>query len=206
LFDEDLLKRLSGRDQIQSRGLYKDFIEWTPECALWLATNNPPKFTSDDDAIWRRAKLIPFLTVFTGEGERRDMARAVLAPERDGILNWLLAGLRDYQANGLGEPELVRELAAEQRSQSDPVARFIEEKVTDEVLVMEAGQTIRTSELFAMYLEWSRQIGEKGVGSRRFFNKLQSNFPNLRHEKVGHMFWVGIGRNVGAGILGTFSP
>jgi len=206
LFDEDLLKRLSGRDQIQSRGLYKDFIEWTPECALWLATNNPPKFTSDDDAIWRRAKLIPFLTVFTGEGERRDMARTVLALERDGILNWLLAGLRDYLANGLGEPELVRELAAEQRSQSDPVARFVEEKVTDEILVMAPGQTIRTSELFAMYLEWSRQVGEKGVGSRRFFHRIQSNFPDLRHEKVGHVFWVGIGRSTGAGILGTFSP
>jgi putative DNA primase/helicase len=206
LFDEDLIKRLSGRDQIRSRDLYESYTEWTPECALWLATNNPPKFTSDDDAIWRRAKLIPFLTVFTGDGERRDMARNVLAPERDGILNWLLAGLRDYLANGLGEPEQVKELAAEQRSQSDPVARFIDEKVTDEILVMAPGQTIRTSELFAMYLEWSRQVGEKGVGSRRFFHRIQSNFPDLRHEKVGHVFWVGIGRSTGAGILGTFSP
>lgn len=205
LFDEDLLKRLSGRDQIQSRSLYEKFVEWTPECALWLATNNPPKFNSDDDAIWRRAKLIPFLTVFTGEGERRDMARSVLAPERDGILNWLLAGLRDYQEHGLGEPEQVRELAQEQRSQSDPVARFVDEKVTDGILVMEPGQSMRTSELFAMYLEWSKQVGEKGVGSRRFFNRITSNFPGVTHEKVGHMFWVGIGRSSGSGILGTFS-
>lgn len=206
LFDEDLIKRLSGRDQIQSRSLYEKFVEWTPECALWLATNNPPKFNSDDDAIWRRAKLIPFLTVFTGEGERRDMARSVLAPERDGILNWLLTGLRDYLTHGLGEPEQVKELAAEQRSQSDPVSRFMEEKLTDGILTLAPSQAIRSSELYAMYLEWSRQAGEKGIGSRRFHNRLVSNFPALTHEKVGHTFWRGLGRNTGAGVLGTISP
>lgn len=206
LFDEDLIKRLSGRDQIQSRGLYKDFVEWTPECALWLATNNPPKFTSDDDAIWRRAKLIPFLTVFTGEGERRDMARAVLAPERDGILNWLLVGLRDYLANGLGEPEQIRELAQEQRAQSDSVVRFVDDKLADGILVLAPELSIRSSELYAMYLEWSRQVGEKGVGSRRFHNRITSNFSNVKHEKVGHTFWNGIGRNQGAGIIGMISP
>lgn len=205
LFDEDLLKRLSGRDKIQSRNLYESHIEWTPECALWLATNNPPKFNSDDDAIWRRAKLIPFLTVFAGDGERFDMARKYLVPERDGILNWLLAGLRDYLANGLGEPDEVKVLAKEQRSQSDSVARFVEDKMADGILVLEPSATIRASEIFAMYLEWSRQVGEKGVGSRRFHNRLQSNYPTLVHEKVGHTFWVGVGRVSGVSILGTIS-
>lgn len=205
-FDEDLIKRLSGRDQIKSRELYEKFVEWTPECSLWLATNNPPKFNSDDDAIWKRAKLIPFLTVFTGEGERPDMARKVLTPERDGILNWLLAGLRDFQANGLGEPDEVKALAQEQRAQSDSVARFVQDKIADTILVIEPGQKIRTSELFAMYLEWSRECGEKGVGSRRFHHRLMSNFPALEHQKIGHTFWNGIGRVTGAGILGSISP
>ena len=206
LFDEDLIKRISGRDQIRSRSLYEDFTEWTPQCTLWVATNNPPKFSSDDDAIWRRVKLIPFLTVFIGDGERSDMARRTLAPERDGILNWLLAGLRDYQANGLGEPEPVRAMVADQRAQSDSVAQFVDEKITDGILTMDPSKSIRTSEIFAMYLAWSREVGERGVGRRRFFNRLQSNFPHLTHEKVGHTFWVGIGRTDGAGILGTISP
>jgi putative DNA primase/helicase len=204
-FDEDLIKRLSGRDQVQSRGLYEKFVEWTPECSIWLATNHPPKFNSDDDAIWKRAKLIPFMTVFAGDGERRDMARSVLVPEADGILNWLLAGLHQYLESGLGEPAEIKELAAEQRSQSDSVARFIEDRVADGVLVVDPGQTIRNSELFQMYLEWCRQVGEKTLGTRRFNNRLTSNFTVDSYKSMGYISWRGIGRVTTAGILGTIS-
>jgi putative DNA primase/helicase len=61
-FNENLMKRLTGRDQIVSRELYQSNVTWTPECTIWIATNHPPRFNSDDNAIWRRAKLIPFLT------------------------------------------------------------------------------------------------------------------------------------------------
>lgn len=203
-FDEDLLKRLSGRDQVTSRALYQDFLEWTPECVLWMATNNAPKFNSDDDAIWRRTKLIPFFTVFTGEGEVSDMARTVLAPERDGILNWLLAGLRDYQEHGLGEPESISEMATEQRVQSDSVARFLDDKILDGILLEEPNARIRTTELYAMYGEWARVMGEKALGTRRFTNRVTSNYPKLDHAKIGgHFFWQGLGRNSSVGILGT---
>ncbi|HSJ75505.1 MAG TPA: phage/plasmid primase, P4 family, partial [Gemmatimonadales bacterium] len=93
-YNEDLIKRLTGRDTISSRRLYQDFQDWSPVCTIWLATNHPPRFSSDDDAIWRRAKIIPFNTILLGEGEVHDYAHNVLADERDGILNWLLAGLR----------------------------------------------------------------------------------------------------------------
>ena len=202
-FDEDLLKRLSGRDQVTSRALYQEFQEWTPECALWMATNNAPRFNSDDDAIWRRTKLIPFSTVFTGEGEVKDLARSVLALEADGILNWLLAGLADYQANGLGEPGEVKQMADEQRVQSDSVARFLDDKITDGILVQESGREIRTSELFAMYMEWARQMGERALGSRRFNNRVLTSLPELDTVRSkGYPHWSGLGRQHGVGMLG----
>lgn len=205
LFDEDLLKRLSGRDQITSRDLYQGSQEWTPECALWLSTNVAPRFTTDDSAIWRRTKLIPFMTVFTGTGEVTDFARRILAPEQNGILNWLLAGLRDYLAHGLGEPESVQEMAKEQRAQSDSVARFIDEQVLDGILLMDPAERIRTVELFHQYLEWARQNGERALGSRRFHNRVMSGFPTLDHAKIGgYTFWTGLGRAPNASVLGTF--
>lgn len=206
-FDEDLLKRLSGRDQVTSRALYQEFQEWTPQCALWMATNNAPRFNSDDDAIWRRTKLIPFHTVFTGEGEVKDLARSVLANEADGILNWLLAGLADYQANGLGEPGEVKEMADEQRVQSDSVARFIDDKITDGILVLEPGREVRTSELFAMYLEWAKQMGERPLGSRRFNNRVLTSLPGLESlRSKGYPHWGGLGRQTGVGVLGMLTP
>jgi putative DNA primase/helicase len=203
-FDEDLLKRMSGRDRVRSRALYQESVEWTPECTIWVATNNPPKFNSDDDAIWRRTKLIPFTTVFRGEHEVFDYARKVLLPEGSGILNWLLAGLTDFLDSGLGEPQLVMEMASEQRAESDSVARFIGDELADGFLILEPTAVVRIIELYSRYTEWAKRAGERPVGNRRFNNRLTSNFPDVVRDKVeGHLVWFGIGRGAGVGITGS---
>jgi putative DNA primase/helicase len=205
-YDEDLLKRLTGRDAIQSRELYQKFQSWRPQCTIWLATNHAPRFNSDDDAIWRRAKMVPFTTVLTGSGEIFGYAEKVLAQELDGIFNWLLAGLHDFQAFGLEEPGEVQDAATDLRMQSDPVARFVDDKLSDGVLVRGGGQ-IRTVELYTMYLEWNRATGERALGSRRFANRLQSNFPDVNLIKEnGAVSWDGIQRGTGVSILGSIVP
>ena len=205
-FNEDLLKRLTGRDSITSRELYQRNQEWIPECVLWLATNHPPKFTSDDDAIWRRAKMIPFLTQFLGSGQVMDMARKYLVPEADGILNWLLEGLADYLENGLMEPDEVAQAAEDVRRQTDSAIRFLEEKIEEGVLVAGDNKKIRMSELSAMYLEWARHSAERPLGRRRFNNRLQA-FAHLEIvSENGQPTWCGVARAPGAGILGTMPP
>jgi len=202
-FDEDLIKRLTGRDRVSSRELYQEYQEWTPQCCIWLATNHPPKFNSDDDAIWKRAKLVPFLTQFH-DREITDMARKVLCPEADGILNWLLAGLREYLTHGLEEPRQVEEAAIDQRVQSDSVARFVDDRICDGVLLLGTDKKIRANILHLMYIEWARQAGERPVSNRRFANRLISNFPFLvQARQEGHAYWQGIGHNPATGILGT---
>lgn len=197
-FDEDLLKRLTGRDQVQSRGLYESNVEWTPQLVLWLATNNPPRLNSDDDAVWRRLKMIPLLHQFTRDDEIHDLARRQLMPERNGILNWLLAGLRDYLAFGLDEPESIAEASREQRVATDSVARFLDDKILEGMLIQQEGGQIRSAELFAMYQDWARTMREHPVGSRRFTNRMLSNFPWLSNEKVGgHRVFVGLIRWIG---------
>ena len=194
-YNEDLIKRLTGRDMIQSRELYQQYQSWAPRCTIWLATNHPPRFNSDDDAIWRRAKVVPFTTVLTGDGEVYDFAHNILATELDGIFNWLLAGLKAYQEGGLGEPEAVQEAAHEVRLQSDPVSRFLEDKVNDGVLVYDPNQKIRHNDLYQMYADWTRQVGERALGSRRFTNRLTYAHEELTGMKVGttHL-WQGLGR------------
>ena len=206
-YNEDLIKRLTGRDKIASRRLYQDFVTWSPRCAIWLATNHPPRFNSDDDAIWRRAKVIPFTTVLLGKDQVSDYATIVLAKELNGILNWVLAGLRDYQQNGLQEPGHVQDMAHEVRLQSDPVSRFIEDKIADGVLTMGESNMIRSTELYTMYADWTRVVGERALGSRRFTNRLGSAFPPLELSRVsGNYVWQGIGRATmvtGSWLVGT---
>lgn len=194
-YNEDLIKRLTGRDKVTSRKLYSEFVEWSPRCTIWLATNHPPRFSSDDDAIWRRAKIVPFNTVLLDDNEIADFAHNVLAQELAGIFNWLLAGLRDYQRGGLREPDEVRRAAHEVRLQSDPVSRFVEDRLTEGVLIRGIENTIRSTELYTMYTEWAKTVGERSLGSRRFTNRLSSSFPDLESTRInGNYFWRGVGK------------
>jgi putative DNA primase/helicase len=188
-FDEELLKRLTGRDSVRSRALYQESQEWVPECALWLATNNPPRFNSDDNAIWSRVKLVPMMTVFLGSEQVYDFARRVLAPEVAGILNWMLDGLRQYQANGLGEPPQLLALTAEHRVSSDSVARFIADKVADGSYAEGDGQ-IKVTDLYLGYMDWCRQVGERSLGSRRFMNRMESAVPQYIKDRDASGAWV----------------
>ena len=194
-FNESLMKRLTGRDSIVSRELYQSNITWTPECTIWLATNHPPRFNSDDDAIWRRSKLVPFLTKFGSDvPEIPDYARRFLYPEADGILNWILDGLHDYLENGLGEPEAVALAAVKHREQSDSVVRFLEDQLTDAVLVEDATGSIRTTELYHLYEDWCRTSGEKTLGSRRFMNRVESSGRAVYVKTASHRVWRGLHR------------
>lgn len=202
-FDEDLLKRITGRDEISSRELYQEFQEWTPECVLWLATNHPPRFSSDDDALWRRVKMIPFTTQFTDD-EIPDMARRHLLPEADGILMWLLRGLREYQQHGLQEPAEVRDAVQEQRLQSDNVARFLDDQVADSILVEDETATMPTRDLLVMYQEWCRRSGERSYGSRRFILHVEQTGRATYDRSQGRSTWVGLRPAAGTSALGTW--
>jgi putative DNA primase/helicase len=204
-FDEDLLKRLTGRDSVASRELYQSNQEWVPECVIWMATNHPPKFNSDDDAIWRRAKLIPFTTQFAGEGEVFDMAHRVLVGEANGILNWLLAGLRDFQERGLEEPEAVMASARELRAESDSVVRFLDDQVSDGVLRLESRLRISGRDLYLMYQTWCSRFGERPLRTRRFVHRMESSDRGVAclRDYAG-VIYEGVGRAPGASAFGTF--
>ena len=187
-FDEELLKRLTGRDGVRSRALYQESVEWVPECTLWLATNNAPRFNSDDNAIWSRVKLIPLTTVFLGKEQVFDYARTVLFPEAAGIMNWLIEGLRQYLAHGLGEPEQLTELNSEHRVNSDSVARFVADKIADGSY-LDSG-TMKATDLYLGYVEWCRQVGERSLGSRRFMNRMESAMPQYTKIRDTSGTWV----------------
>lgn len=194
-FDEELLKRLTGRDQVRSRALYQESVEWTPECTLWLATNNAPRFNSDDNAIWSRVKLIPMTTVFLGQDQVFDYARRVLAPEAAGILNWLLEGLRQFLTEGLGEPAQLLRLTSEHRVNSDSVARFVSDKLADGSYAEGPG-FLKATEIYQGYMDWCRQMGERPLGSRRFMNRMESAVPQYPRSKdaAGTTVYTGLYR------------
>lgn len=200
-FDEDLLKRITGNDSITSRALYKEHVEWVPRCSIWLATNYPPRFNSDDDAIWQRAKLIPFTTQISRGNMIADLTEQILAEESAGVLNWILEGARMYQQNGLNEPEQVVEAARKHREATDSALRFVDEK-TDDGVLLTSGQ-MDTGELHRMYTVWASEHKERSLGHRRFVDRILSSG---RSYVVEGRIITGISRHPGAGIVGHSPP
>lgn len=205
--DEELIKRLTGGDKVNSRGLYEAFDSWKPQCTIWIATNHLPNLSQDDNALWRRIKIIPMHTEFATKTVEQPAYHQVLIKEADGILNWLLDGLADYRNRGLEEePEVITKAVENYRLEVDTVAAFIKDLVEDDILILDAANSISHRELFKQYCEYCQeQLHCRPVNDRRFLLRLGS----LGYEwtsGTGGKTIAGIGRNPQVGARGTVGP
>ncbi len=192
-FDEELLKHLSGREVVVSRPLYGKPVQWSPKCVLWIITNTPPKLNSDDNAIWKRVKFIPFTTVFLGPREIFDYSRKHLVPEAPGILNWLLDGLSAFHADGLNEPPEVTALAEEHRMDNDSVGRYVKDRCADGRMTLSAELQVQALVLYNDYSAWCTEVKERPLGARRFNLRLPYAVTGIeRVEGSGRPSWNGI--------------
>jgi hypothetical protein len=106
--NESRLKALTGRDEVTARFLHEDFFSFIPVCKIWIATNNKPKIVGQDDGIWRRIHMIPFLNKFEGptDNKKKDsrtccgrepehqqgISRSRLARGRSRLWHWYWTG------------------------------------------------------------------------------------------------------------------
>ena len=100
---ESRVKDMTGGDTMTGRNLYCPPFNFKPSHKIWIYGNHRPDIRGNDDGIWRRIKLIPFL-VKIPDGEKDGNLPLKLAAELPGILNWAIAGhsvlLRDAARYG----------------------------------------------------------------------------------------------------------
>jgi phage/plasmid-associated DNA primase len=138
--DEPRVKRLSGGDQVRARGLYKSSVAWNPFFVLWLATNEIPRISGADAALWSRLRPIRFPFTFTATGRTPDgeeckvadpALKSRLMAEAPGILAWIIRHLDLLYKEGLAEPETVGQERNKLQSQQDTVGMFLAEVEAD---------------------------------------------------------------------------
>lgn len=122
---EEMLKRITGKDVMVARYLRQEFFEFVPQFKLWLSCNHKPPIQGTDAAIWGRIPLIPFDAEFKDKNEDKELD-AKLDAELPGILNRLIEGCLLWQKEGLQLPECVRAASADYRSESNPIAPFLD--------------------------------------------------------------------------------
>ena len=168
--DESIIKQITGEYAITVRKLYENEFEFCPVAKIWLTTNHEPNISGTDDGIWRRLWMLPFIVQIPEDKCDPDIATKLLA-ESSGILNWCLAGLSRYYANGnrLVQPRKVSQATANLRTVSDTVGLFLTTECA-----FEAGSWLSRMAMNEMFEKWCEEEGLKQkITKKRLFSALR---------------------------------
>ncbi len=160
-FNEGLLKRLSGGDRITCRHLYQNFFTYQPAFKILFSTNEVPKIRSQNYAMKRRVKVLPFRVKFYYEYERKvpvrdESLKTKLQSEFSGILNWMLEGCRQWQKYGLGMPPVMIQEVESLFESMDPLSEFLESEC-----VFHPGAAVESGVLWKTYVGWCRFLNRE---------------------------------------------
>lgn len=191
--DEALIKSLTGNDKITARFLYQEFFDFYPTFKIWIAVNHLPCIRGEDDAIWRRVRLVPFNVTIPKQHQIRDLANELMKQEARGILTWAIEGCLRWQKEGLPVPSTIREAIAKYRASNDPIGEFLAERTINSTTVSwrKSEGWITCARLYREYVDWCEANGEtpdspKQVGAimnQRGF-RTEQKWIEQRNQKV----------------------
>ena len=182
---EPLIKQITGNDRMTARFLYGEFFNFVPTFKIFMATNHKPVIKGTDHGIWRRIKLVPFITRIEEERQDKRLEQKLML-EGPGILNWLISGAKRWFAEGLKTPNIIINATDEYRVEMDVIGNFIKERC-----VQQPGVSIKARELFKCYQEWCDDHNEHAVSER--FLGLRLKELGLEQKRMGDgRYWQGI--------------
>jgi putative DNA primase/helicase len=161
-FNQALLKDLTGGEETTARNPYEKNFRFMPAATFLMAANHRPQVRDQDDAFWRRMRLLPFQATIPKD-ERDPELATKLEAELDGIFMWALEGAMSWYENGLGECALVTAATQDYERTSDPVREFI-----DEMCVTGDGSWVLSDDLYQAHRKWagSGAISDNAFGRR----------------------------------------
>lgn len=152
------IKALTGGDKISARFMRQDFFEFTPVFKLLIIGNHMPSFSSVDEAVRRRFRLVPF----ENKPKIVDMQLEVkLRSEWPAILRWMIDGCLLWLKEGLLPPESVSQATADYFAEQDVLQQWIDARV-----VIERDMKEDSILVFADWSSFAASMSEP-VGTKR---------------------------------------
>jgi putative DNA primase/helicase len=169
---EDLVKRLTGGDEIAVRNLFEGYFDFANLATPHMSGNGFPRIDGTDNGIWRRMLVVHWEVTIPPE-ERREFDEFVadLLTERSGILNWLLEGACDYLENGLFIADKIAAATAQYQEEMNPIGEFIKACVE-----AAPGETIGANTAFQAYVSWSRANARREKSQTAFGREMAKHF------------------------------
>ena len=160
--DETLVKQIVGGDTISTRRLFKEFFSFHPQCKLWFAANAAPRMSDDDDALWMRARDLPFDNQIPEEKKDPRVKETLRDPAAGGpaLLAEAVRGCLEWQRDGLGRCDAVIQAGRALRSEMDPYFEFFADHIVEEV-----GARTRHAAVTEALHAWQRRNGNRSDAS-----------------------------------------
>jgi putative DNA primase/helicase len=186
-----VIKAITGESQLRAAKMYEQDRAFDITFKIWLSTNAEPLITDTSEGMWRRIHRLNF-DVIIPPHERDPRLAERLVAEGAGILNWCLAGLRDYREGGMKPPKTVLDAVAEYRTSQDIVGRWLVEQC---VVTRNKGEVFTsTKDLYRDFRGWAVANGEADLNSRWFARELAKRLPNTKRNGDRGFAWVTLKR------------
>jgi P4 family phage/plasmid primase-like protien len=194
-FDWSSIKEITGEDEINGRGLFKDPINFRLQCKLFMLTNYEPPF-DDQYANIERARILPFESTFgdVSDGEKQfkkdpEFVKELMTIYLSEVFSWLVRGAREfYESNHLRMPEELQETFKKMVANSDSIASFFKKRVT---ITGNTKDYIRKSTLFEAYKTFCNGNSQKCKPRSTLFNRL-TDMKISMHTLNGNDVYRGI--------------
>lgn len=178
---EDTVKQLTGSDKVKARFMRADFFEFDPTHKLQLLTNHKPIIKGQDNGIWRRVLLMPYLARFASAEEvtagRAHFVKDTRIAERlkaeiQGVLTWVVEGARVWFQDGLQPPDAVLAASRDYQAEQDRIGQFVKEccEVGTEFEAPLAGDF---GGLYDAYRGWCGEGGFHALSKMRFAQEVE---------------------------------
>lgn len=185
--DEGFVKKVSGGDWTETRTLHKTGTGWIPQCVMFIASNDPVRFNTRDDALLNRVALIDFPKHFVRREEAKDGddvaiegLEGMLLEESSGILLWLINGMYMYLHEGLTQPDAVKQNRTEMRVVSSTALRWVQDMKDDGYIEevprerqheFAASHWLTFTDAWESYQKWAFSSNERFTLSKHNFGK-----------------------------------
>ena len=185
---EGILKAMVAGEKINFNPKFKSSFSEKTTCKLIFSTNILPHFKDKTEGIWRRLLMIPF-DIIIPEAEQDKQLPEKLIVELPGIFNMAIGGLKSLLQRGyFNEPSACKTAKSQYQLELNPAKRFLEEECQED-----AFHGYRTSELYMVYSQYCKSIGQMPCADAVFGKEIKRVYPKvIKSKKYGVLWYTGI--------------
>ena len=198
-FNISMVKKLTGRDVISTRGLYQSSFEYIPQFTMFISCNKQPRVDETNEAIRNRFRFIHFPFTFVDNPTKTFERKLDVELKdnidndtlyRDTMISYLLHLVsQDYDTQKIKEPAKCKEFTNLYFEDNNDVGNYLQKyfEITDD-----AKDKHRPTTLYELY----KTDGDYAYMSHvKFGEALKTN--NIRKTRInGSTYYTGLKKKV----------